>query len=372
MSGIPALDRIISILRASSGDATAIPPTLLYNENWMMRLVLSSALDGIDCLPFLLKPDVRWFSEARLPTRFPHRSRLDKQGEPSTHADGVVGHFSIATNTKASLELNATGSQFVVLEGKVFSALRKNVKNAQDYNQAARTIACMAESLYRCKRPLSQWTSLGFFVLAPESQIARGLFSDYMQRECICETIRHRITTYQSKSQGEMNDWEELWFKPLLDKMTIQCVSWESIVEIIKGHDSGAGSQIEDFYQLTIAFNQSKIARIARNKTAGKGVREASLVYIPQITQGEQTVLHLSVRRGSYRLRRYGSALPAQTPKPFRIEPYTTAQQLIDSGLIVRTVQLSEADMKHSLTNEPEYWCKLIREVNSKLFAPQD
>ena len=67
-----------------------------------MRLVLSLAMEGVPCLPFPLEPNIRWFSEARLPTRFPKRSQLDEKGEPPTHADGVVGHFSFATNTKAA------------------------------------------------------------------------------------------------------------------------------------------------------------------------------------------------------------------------------------------------------------------------------
>jgi hypothetical protein len=160
LAEIPALDRIISILDAAADPKTPIPPTLLYNENWLLRLVLSLAIEGVPCLPFPLEPAIRWFSEARLPTRFSKRSRLDEKGEPATHADGVVGHFSFATNTKASLELNSDGTQFVVIEGKLFSTLRKDVKNAKDYDQEARNIGCMAESLRRAGKPPEHWKSL--------------------------------------------------------------------------------------------------------------------------------------------------------------------------------------------------------------------
>jgi hypothetical protein len=131
LSEIPALDRIVSILDAATDPGTSIPPTLLYNENWLMRLVLSLAMEGgVPCLPFPLEPDTRWFSEAGLRSRFDRRSQLDKKCESPTHADGVVGHFSFKTDMKALLELDPTGSQFVVLEGKIFSKLRKGVKNA--------------------------------------------------------------------------------------------------------------------------------------------------------------------------------------------------------------------------------------------------
>ena len=157
-----------------------------------MRLVLSIANEGVPCLPFALEPHTRWFSEARLPTRFTSRGHDDDKCELATQADGVVGHFSFATDTKASLELNPDGSQFVVLEGKMFSKLRKDVKNAKNYDQVARSIGCMAESLFLSGKPPDQWKSLGFYLFAPQSQIARGIFSAAMEHDSVRKGIRDR------------------------------------------------------------------------------------------------------------------------------------------------------------------------------------
>jgi hypothetical protein len=334
-----------------------------------MRLVLSLAVEGLPCLPFTLEPDARWFSEARLRTRFYSRGRSDKKGEPPTHADGVVGHFSFATNRKASLELNSDGSQFVVLEGKIFSQLRKHVKNAQEYNQAARTIGCMAESLSHCGKPPEQWKSLGFYLFAPKSQIDRGVFDNAMQKESIRDVIRRRINSYQCGEPSGMQAWERLWFDPLLARLESRCVSWEETIEKVKGYDSEVGSQIEEFYHRTLEFNSLKNADAGRMPAKGKGPRESSFVYIPCVTKDERTVLHLSVRGGSYNLRLYQLAAPTKKPRYYKVSGCSTAQQLRLSGAIVNEFPLTKTDMGHNLDEEPEYWCKRIQEVNAECFA---
>jgi hypothetical protein len=368
---IPALARIISILDAATGLGTPIPPTLLYNENWLMRLVLSIANEGVPCLPFALEPHARWFSEARLPTRFCARGRSDKKGEPPTHADGVVGHFSFATDTKASLELNPDGSQFVVLEGKVFSKLRKDVKNAEDYDQVARNIGCMAESLCCSGKPPDQWKSLGFYLFAPQSQIDRGIFSGAMECDSIRKAIRGRVNRYECEDPGEMQQWESLWFEPLVARLKPTCVSWEKIIEDIKRHDSETGSQIEKFYCRTLEFNKNK-KTAPSDPSQGKGLRQPSFVYIPQITKEDRTVLHLSVRGDSYKLRRYDLRARTKKPRVFRLPGCSTIQELRASGSILKEFPVTEADMRHSIDKKPDYWCNRIEEVNAECFTTED
>lgn len=336
-----------------------------------MRLVLSLAAEGVPCLPFTVEPDARWFSEARLPTRFSSRSRLDDKGEPPTHADGVVGHFSFATNTKASLQLNPEGSQFIVLEGKIFSTLRKSVKNAKDYNQAARSIGCMAESLSRCGKPAEQWKSLGFYLFAPKSQIDRGVFGSAIEGESIRDVIQGRVSSYQFEEPDEIQAWVRLWFEPLLARLEIRCVSWEEIIEKIKRHDSNAGFEIERFYSRTLDFNKGKNAEVERNPARGKGRRDASFVHIPHVTKERRTVLHLSIRGGSYNLRLYDLAAPTKKPLYCKVRGCATAQELRDSGAIVKEFPLTETDMEHNLDGEPEYWCKRIQQVNAMCFATE-
>ncbi len=63
---------------------------------------------------------------------------------------------------------------FVVLEAKMFGNLSAGVKNASYFNQAARNVACIAELLKRPGRPVTEFKALGFYVLAPASQIRQG------------------------------------------------------------------------------------------------------------------------------------------------------------------------------------------------------
>ena len=49
-------DTILDMLRAADTDAAVFPPTILYNDGWTLRIVLSAGTDGVSCLPFLFLP----------------------------------------------------------------------------------------------------------------------------------------------------------------------------------------------------------------------------------------------------------------------------------------------------------------------------
>jgi hypothetical protein len=58
----------------------------------------------------------------------------------------------------------------VVLESKMFSKLSAGVTNAPYYDQAARTVACMAELSRRVGSEPGQMEALAFLVVAPRGQ----------------------------------------------------------------------------------------------------------------------------------------------------------------------------------------------------------
>lgn len=100
-----ALGEVNRILRALNGEESCIPGTLLYNEGWLLRLVLAAGSKGMACLPFRFEPGARWFSEALLYSRFLPCFRGDPLAESLTDADGVIGHFQFGPATKVGLEL---------------------------------------------------------------------------------------------------------------------------------------------------------------------------------------------------------------------------------------------------------------------------
>ena len=272
-----ALDQIFAILKSATDDNTPIPPTLLYNENWLLRLILSAASQGIPCLPFEFAAGARWFSEARLYSRFLPRGRGDRNAETHTHADGVIGHFAFAMNSKTGLLLDSTGSQFVVLEAKVFSKLRKTTQNADNYDQAVRTLGCMAESLRRSGKFPEQWQSLGFYVIAPKGQIDRGLFNEAMHKDHVLKGIHDRIEGFDSDSPGEMKDWEGRWVKPLLERVHMECLTWEHTIEKVEEHDPALGRDVRIFYDRTLEFNKPK--KLRGNPVPGQ---QFSVLFIPR------------------------------------------------------------------------------------------
>ena len=76
-----AIESIANMLAQADCDKDRLfPPTELYSEGWMLRLVLDAAFRRGAELPFPLTEGARWYSEARLASPFMRRS-----GSPSAH-----------------------------------------------------------------------------------------------------------------------------------------------------------------------------------------------------------------------------------------------------------------------------------------------
>lgn len=193
----------------------------------MLRLVLD-AIRALNILnhPLRFLAGSRWYSEAFLMSPFRHQSKQDPLGEDFTNADGVIGHFDFRASTKTGLNLAAGGWQFVVVEAKMFSNLSSGTKNAPGYNQAARNVACMADAIKWSGLPLSEFESLGFFVIAP-SVDRRGRRDTNLETclnpECICKVVGQRIADYEiklRKKQAEtLREWEANYFLPLVHRL---------------------------------------------------------------------------------------------------------------------------------------------------------
>lgn len=89
------LASLTHILATCGTSDARLPPTELFNEGWMLRLVLDwmSRHPGTPH-PLSFCPGASWYSEALLPSRFLPRFRRDTRAEGYTHADGLVGQFS--------------------------------------------------------------------------------------------------------------------------------------------------------------------------------------------------------------------------------------------------------------------------------------
>jgi hypothetical protein len=249
--------RIVEMLRIAGTDHRLFPATLLYNEGWLLRLVLDwFANNSSGEHPLRFAPGARWFSEALLPSQFFAVDRRDKLAEGWTHADGVIGHVSIGSAALADTKLNSGATQLVVTEAKLFSPLSTRVTNAAYYDQAARNVACIAEVLCRAERRPQDMKSLAFFVIAPESQISLGLFRSEMTKESIAGKVARRVAEYEPMRRSAKEQWLRTWFLPTLDSIEVNCLSWEAILEHlwkIAGYDV---IDLKTFYSECLNFNK--------------------------------------------------------------------------------------------------------------------
>jgi hypothetical protein len=248
-----ALTRICAMLESCAGDAPPFPPTLLYNEGWLLRLVMDwfSANDVPDHrLSFA--PGARWYSEALLPSAFLARYGGDPLAGSWAHADGAIGHFAVGKERKTDLSLLPDAQHFVALEAKLFSRLSSGVTNARYFDQAARNVACVAEVLRRAHRHPSSLSHLGFHVVAPQSQIDAGVFAKEMDRGSIGRKVKRRVAAYA----GAKDQWYEEWFQPTLGWIHIDLLSWEALIQVIGGHDPASGVSFGEFYSHCLRCNE--------------------------------------------------------------------------------------------------------------------
>lgn len=249
-----SIERVAALLERCGRSERNFPPTELYNEGWMLRLVLDwlSRHHGIDH-DLSFAPSDKWYSEALLPSAFLARTRGDRLAESWTHADGVIGDIVIGKNRDGDLSLSIDPSRILVTEAKMFSKLSSGVTNARYFDQAARNVACIAELIYRAQIPPSKFEKIGFYVVAPKVQIDTGVFAEKMTRESIRKTVERRVSEY---SDPDKEKWFSEWFVPTLEVIQIRQIPWEELCTLVKGHDAGFGPQLDAFYEKCLGFNQ--------------------------------------------------------------------------------------------------------------------
>lgn len=259
-------DRLIRILRSSEAAAAPLfPPTEVFNEGWMLRLVLDALRHCRPLsLPIQFEAGAKWYSEALLASPFAAQQKADVLAEGFTNADGVVGQFAFRPMTQTGLELASDATQFIVIEAKMFSNLSSGTKNAPGYNQAARNVACMAQEIARAGRTPESFSSVGFFVMAPIPTKRRAGFSNleaFLDPAQIRAAISKRIKAYEEASRGEaasLRAWEAQYFLPLvqclIDRGSLKVVTWEACIDAVASVDSDAGEELSRFYERCLSF----------------------------------------------------------------------------------------------------------------------
>jgi hypothetical protein len=241
------------MMQSCATKSPVFSPTTIYNEVWLLRLVLDwFSTHPIEGHPLSVTENGRWFSEALLPTTFTGSGKEARLAETSTHADAVVGHFDVDTRGKADLSLRADAKHLVVIDAKIFAGLSPGVSNAKYFDQAARTVACIAEILRCANRPPSDLSRLCFYVVAPQVQIARNVFEKAMSRSSISRKVKKRVSEYGGKKDKWYNDW----FQPTLQQIEVGTLSWEELIRTIGEQDASSAASIQWFYLQCIGFSE--------------------------------------------------------------------------------------------------------------------
>ena len=227
-------------------------PTEIYNENWLLKLVLNQAAahEG-GRFPLAFNAGSTWFSEAQLPTIFKARYRGDPLAEARTNADGVIGHIVIGKHGKADLTLKPHVAQLTVIEAKIWSPLSAGTRNAPYFNQAARNVACIAEVFHRANVKPFDVERVEFVLLAPQSTMDQGKFDTQLRLENIRSVVKQRVFEYG----GQLDHWHSEWFEPTASKIQIRAISWEKTIEWLSDFNSIVGNSLREFYRLSLEFN---------------------------------------------------------------------------------------------------------------------
>jgi len=240
-----ALDRVAGLL-TTAGSNRRLPPTDLFNEGWMLRLILDWCESHPTALPnFTFLPGATWYSEALLPSRFLGRGA---KREGFTHADGVIGHFRFRPNGRGDIELEPSARQLSVIEAKMGSPLSPGTSHAPTYNQAARNLACIAHMVSTHGAGL---TKAEFTVVAPRQRIEDGVFSSYLMPERLLAVVRERCSGFDEDSIR----WHDSHFVPFLSSCAVREVSWEDTLDGIAAIDGHAAKEFRDFYALCLRYN---------------------------------------------------------------------------------------------------------------------
>lgn len=239
----PLIKEIGGLLDKCGGNDRAMPATTLYNENWLLRLVLDwHKRNKCPDSPFSFHSDATWYSEGLLASPFLKGDKREKH----THADGVIGNVCIKKT--AEIWPMEGARQLVVIEAKLGSFLSLGTKNSSNYDQAARNVGCLAHIAAAGKHCLpaetiKEWRkgAFAFYLVVPESR--KGKFESKMARESIEERIRCRAAGCEKNG-----DWYDKNIAPYCkpDVMTVELVTWECVLRKMKY--AGCGDEYQMFY----------------------------------------------------------------------------------------------------------------------------
>ena len=262
----PLIKEIAGLLDECGGNDRAMPATTLYNENWLLRLVLDwHKRNECPDSPFSFDPDATWYSEGLLASPFLKQpeGKEKKVKEGYTNSDGFVGHFSVSLGEKAKIVPDKNAKQLVVVEAKLGSGLSKGIANAPNYDQAARNACCLAHIARKSGIVLEDCSKFALYVVVPDD-VKKGTdqkgknFCSWVTDESIEGKVKERACSY-----GKPQEWHGNKFMPYFKKMKVELITWEDVLGKMKSAE--CGNEYQMFYDRCVEFD-SRLNKKTKNK----------------------------------------------------------------------------------------------------------
>lgn len=223
------LDAVFDILSKADTPETNIPLGDLYNPSWLLRLALYEANRGrLDEEVFVMHPGANWHADAILPTPFEAAFRGDRLAECRLQVDAVAGHIKVGGRGGEEITLLPDPTQFCVYLANINSPLSDGTCEYPGFNPAARTVACMAETLARSKACLSAFQHLGLYVITASGSVHNSTIKNHLTQDSLAKTVQSRVEAYEGrKDYASKKEWFESYFLPTLDRLEIGLLDWE-------------------------------------------------------------------------------------------------------------------------------------------------
>ena len=228
-----------------------ILPSEVYNEGWMLRLILKWFSDKRKSgYPLSFNKDAVWFSEGML------EAISVKSKSKYVKPDAIIGNICIGKhgvlNNKNCAKANAyfdirpqfNCSQFIAIEAKMNSSLNKNTVNGIKINQVTKYVIGMSYVLHQSKVKAGNIDDLAFYLLFP-AENKKGEFEKSINRDNIKDNVKLLV---ESSHNDYINEWYENGFIPFMDHLKTGLITWEEILKFICEFDHDAYEILNTFY----------------------------------------------------------------------------------------------------------------------------
>jgi hypothetical protein len=234
--------KTVELLNKLYENLSQINPTIIFNEGWMVRILVEISINERLKFESIDFSDVKNFSsEALIDSPFVRRV---KNRESCTHTDIIFGDFTVNYEEHGKITVNPDAQILGIIEAKMGSGLSKKTTNADDYNQASRSICCLAHNADKTPEKCA----LFFIVVAPETTIKKHKIKAQVEYNTIKAQIEKRFDTSHITNNPTIID--------KIDKCNILVISYEKWIAEIKNQSDKL--LMSGFYEKCKSFNKVK------------------------------------------------------------------------------------------------------------------